>query len=183
MNSTRVIEMINRDSKYNASEPIVFLFEEKTKNAYDKVHDELINQNFKMIDINEYVKIQPNDYDLRANDVGFEDTTNTITIKDFLVSEVEKRITILKYKLNKLQEIVDEKAVLQIRYNDLFTKDEMFFDGGRNFLYEIIRSWLKDGYDFDDSNSEIPLISLVFCDTKDNIADFCRYGIRVDENN
>ena len=74
---------------------------------------------------------------------------------------------------------MDQHTVLLITYNNLYLKDEMFCKNGVNFLYEIIRSWLKDGYNFNGSVSNVHLSALVFAETKEDLRDFCMCGTLV----
>ena len=159
--------------------PAVFLFDSQSENIFNQTIDELKSKDFKFLDINQYSIISPEDYNMLIKDAGFHDETGSITFNDILEDDAKKRRLILKAKLNNLKNKVDSHTVLMIRYNDLFLNDEMFCTDGQNALYETIRSWLKDGYQFDHEFSDILVIALVFLETKENIRDFCLYGYRV----
>lgn len=132
MDAEKIVKMINNANKYHTSlKPKVFLFDEDSKDIYEQTIKELTKQNYKFININE-----------------------------FLQTPQEKM----------LNDLIDDKTILIVTYNDLYLQNKM--------LYESVRLWLKDGI----SGIDILLTALVYCETKENLRDFCRNGVKVNNN-
>lgn len=185
----KIIKMVDRMFRKAESgspfrlDPTVWLFDKTLKEQYDKTVVELKTKGYDFIDINEYVKIKPEDYEMKIKDMGFDDESGTIRIKDIKnFTDVRKRRMIVKAKLNNLKNEIGKKTILLINYNNLYLNDEMFYNGENNMLYELIRIWLKDGYCFDNKPSDKYLCALVYCETEERISDFCLYSFKAKED-
>lgn len=159
--------------------PNAFLFDSGTKQLFDQAVSELSDAGFNFLDINQYVAIKPTDYDVKIADLGYHDDTGKHTLKDVNLDDASKRRLICRGKLKKLQDIIDEKTILLITYNDLYLHDETFSCNGQNILYETMRHWLKDGYPFSGKSSKLNLVAFVYLETQEKIQDFCMYGAQM----
>ena len=136
MNTEKIVEMINNATKCgSSSEPCVFLFDDDSKDTYEQTVETLKGQDYKFININEFVQ-----------------------------TPQEK----------KLNDLIDDKTILIVTYNDLYLQNKV--------LYETVRSMLKDGYRANGKGIDIALTALVYCETKENLRDFCYYGLKVNNN-
>ena len=136
MNTEKIVEMINNATECgSSSEPCVFLFDDDSKDIYEQTVETLKEQDYKFININEFVQ-----------------------------TPQEK----------KLNDLIDDKTILIVTYNDLYLQNKV--------LYETVRSMLKDGYRANGKGIDIVLTALVYCETKENLKDFCYYGLKVNNN-
>ena len=152
-------------------DPFVFLFKEKSKALYDEVIQELEQKGVQLVDLNQYSVVTSEDYQMSAKDAYFKDDSGSFTVADLLMDDAKKQQLIIRSKLWKLEETIEPNTVLYMSYNDLFKREEK--------RYEIIRSWLKDGY-VRNQNKDIAVRALVFLEKEDAVRDFCPYGVYVD---
>lgn len=168
-----IIETVKKSKVEYQRYPHVCLFDEEIKDSFEDTIEELKREGNKIIDINQYVTIKSEDYEMSVSDLGFYDESGKLKAKDLIEPDIKIRKLIVRAKLNRLQDIVNKDTILVVTYNDLFLQNEMFCEDGFNTLYEIIRDWFKDGY----RNVEEPLNALVYLETKEKIRDFCMYGM------
>lgn len=120
---------------------------------------ELINYlkdiNYKIIDINEYMKQSTEDFNLKAPIEG------DYKINDILVPIDKKRSIADSIKLNNLEPNLygnNGRTVLLVNYNEQIIESQV--------IYEKVRYWLKDG----------KILALVIFSKEENKKDFCFYG-------
>ena len=150
-------------------EPLTFRFNDNTKEIFDELKKELEANNFTLFDLNEYLEIKPEDYNISVVDAGFKDDSGKL-IKDVaLISDDEKRNLIISAKFNQLDNIItgNKNVVFIVTYDDTFEP--------RTLKYKKIRTLLKDGHHY----YGYSIIALVYCKTKEHIMDFLPYGLNM----
>lgn len=177
MNKENFIVDFKKSSLKKLMKTNVYLFDKKDEDFINnEVFVDLNKNGYKILDFNEYVMPRSEDYNIKLKDIGkFENET---TIDDLIISDLKKKDIIFKLKLKSLENIVDDRTVLYIKYNDLFFYDKTFGDGSPNALYMGVSSILKDG--IDGKNDKIKINALILLEKTEKVRDFCYYGRKVD---
>ena len=158
-------ESVRRGREYGKNDPQVLLFSKEEAAIFEETGQELVKQDYQLMDVNECAGISPEDDLISAKEAGFA-APESVKINDLQMSDEEKRRYITRVKLNRLLSQVNDRSILIVKYNDLYTR------GGR--LYETVRTWLKDGYSHTDGFPSV--VALVLVEKEEGIQDFCQYG-------
>ena len=142
----------------------VYMFKKEEKPAFDDIKSLLKEREFNLIDVNQALIVNPEDYNMLISKAGFTGPTGNETINDCLVSDEQKKNLIITAKLSELEKQVDNKTVLVVEYNDQVLNNRTF--------YETVRIWLKDGV-----QSLRSIRAIVYLETTERIRDFCYYGM------
>ena len=143
--------------------PEVWLFKKRDESSFKEIASLLKERGFKLININEQIVINPEDYNIAISKLGFKDPTGRLMLKDALISDEQQRSLIYRARLKEIGDTLDNKTVLVVRYNDQIVN-------GPRVFYETVRSMLKDGVQ---SNRSIK--GIVYAETNDRIRDFLPY--------
>lgn len=158
------MDIIKRTFKRTAfSIPTVFCFNKEDKSAFESAKSSLKDDGFRLADLNQALIVNPEDYDTPISEIGHKDPTGNLTIKNSLFDSAGKKDLVIKGKLHKIENDIDENTVLVVEYNDQVLNNHTFFN--------TVRDWLKNGV-----RSRKPIRAIVYIETTKNFRDFCFYG-------
>lgn len=158
------MDIIRRTFKRHAfSTPTVFCFNKEDKSAFESVKSSLKDDGFRLVDLNQALIVNPEDYNTPISEIGYNDPTGKLTINGSLSIAGEKKDLVIKGKLYKIENDIDENTVLVVEYNDQVLNNHTFFN--------TVRGWFKNGL-----RSRKPLRAIVYIETTKKFRDFCFYG-------
>jgi len=145
------------------SDPLVFLFRKDEEAIFEETGQELEKQGYQLMEVNECAGIFPEDYQISTRE-AYIAADESMKINDLLKSDEEKRRWITRVKLDRFWSQVNDKSILIVKYNDLYTRSGV--------LYETVKQWLKDGH----SSNTNRVLAMVLVEKEEGIQDFCQYG-------
>ena len=158
------MDIIKRAFKmHQFSTPTVFCFNKEDKSFFESVKSSLKDDGFRLVDLNQALIVNPEDYDTPISESGYNDPTGKLTIKNSLFDATVKKDLVIKGKLYKIENDIDENTVLVVEYNDQVLNNHAFFN--------TVRGWFKNGV-----RSRKPIRGIVYIETTKNFRDFCLYG-------
>lgn len=161
--NARIGMMLNLFEDDFFSDPAVCCFHQDEKSFFESVKIILKDKQYKLVDVNQALTINPEDFNMPISKIGFKGPTGKETVNEVLCSVDEKKKLITMGKLEEIKAGIDANTVLVVEYNEQVLNNQTF--------YNTVRIMLKDGVD-----SRRNIKAIVYVATTKNFRDFCLYG-------